>query len=112
MNVSKEIKNNINIVRISGDTSIRAEQKLSEIIGKLSAKTNNKIILDLSNCTYIDSGAVGAIIIMNKTLISAGGKFCICGVCDENIDRLFNSTKLYMLVKKFENVDDAIAQYF
>ncbi|MBP7652024.1 STAS domain-containing protein [Candidatus Dependentiae bacterium] len=112
MNVTKEIKNNVAILKIFGDTSIQTEKKLNELVKLIGVKTQNRFILDLSQCTYIDSGTIGSVILTNKLITDLNGKFCVCGIQDENLDKLFTSTKLYNLIPKFENVDEALEKYF
>ncbi len=112
MDLKKEIKNNIGIIKICGDTSINTEKKLFEVLRGLVQKTNYKIILDLKECTYIDSGAIGSIILTNKFIADNGGKFCVCGVRLDEIDKLFNATKLNQLIPKFNDVDEAFIKFF
>ncbi|HPG31267.1 MAG TPA: STAS domain-containing protein [bacterium] len=112
MDITKEIKNNVGILKIFGDTSIHIERKLNELVKSVGPKTQYRFILDLSQCAYIDSGAIGSIILTNKLISDMNGKFCICGVQDENVDKLFNSTKLYNLIPKFENVEEAFENFF
>jgi len=74
MDLKKEIKNNIGIIKICGDTSINTEKKLFEVL--------------------------------------RGGKFCVCGVRLDEIDKLFNATKLNQLIPKFNDVDEAFIKFF
>ncbi|HPP87541.1 MAG TPA: STAS domain-containing protein [bacterium] len=112
MPLSKEIKNNIGIVKIIGETNINTERKLIDLVKELAQKTGNNIILDLENCSYIDSGTLGAIILLNKYICSAGGKFCMANIKTETVSKLFTITKLYSLIPKYETVDEALTEYF
>lgn len=112
MDLKKEIKNNVGIIKICGDTSISAEKKLFDMIKTICAKTKNRLILDLSECTYIDSGAIGSIILINKYISDNGGKFCISGITLEEIEKLFSAAKLYQLITKFNSAEEALLNYF
>jgi len=112
MDLKKEIKNNVGIIKICGDTSINTEKKLFEVVKSICDKTKYRIIIDLSECTYIDSGAIGSFILINRLISDNNGKFCLCSIRIEDIDRLFMAAKLYQLIAKFDNIDEALLQYF
>jgi len=112
MNIQKEIKKGIGIIKFIGDTHISSEKKLVNLIADLLAKTNNRLIIDFSECEFIDSCSIGIIILINKMILENGGKLCICNVKNDLIKSIFQSTRLDHLIDIHPTLEQALTKCF
>jgi anti-anti-sigma factor len=69
-----------------------------------------KIIVDLTECEFIDSTFLGAIVISLKKITELGGKLRLVGIQPE-VQTLFQLTKINRIFEIFENREDALQSY-
>jgi anti-anti-sigma factor len=69
-----------------------------------------KIVIDLSDCKYMDSTFLGALIQALKNFSSNGGKIRLAGVHSE-VEVLLNMTGMHKVFTIFKTKDDAIASF-
>jgi len=69
-----------------------------------------KIIVDLTECEFIDSTFLGAIVISLKKITELGGKLRLVGIQPE-VQTLFQLTKMNRIFEIFENREDALQSF-
>lgn len=69
----------------------------------------NRLVLNLTQVSFIDSSGLTAIISSLKTLSLGGGKMTICGL-NKNVANLFKITKLDRIVNLFNVEAEAVAE--
>lgn len=81
------------VIRPRGELDLATHQELSQAItGALDAGQAH-LVVDLTDTTFLDSTALGALISAHRRTDSLGGSFTV--VCpDERLLRLFQVTKL------------------
>ena len=98
------------IIELDGDI----DHHTSEIIKrKIYMNTNryvNKMIIDLSNVEFMDSSAIGMILGRYREIEERKGKIALTGI-KGNMERIFNLSGLYKIIKKFDTVNDALAEW-
>ena len=83
---------------------------LNEYIRELNGQNKNKIILDLSNVTLMNSSGLGIIISSLTTIRNSGGDILLAYV-PERIKNLLKVTKLITVFKLFDTVDQAQSHF-
>ena len=71
-------------------------------------ETPERIVIDLSGATYIDSAGLAALIIAMREVESYGGKFFLTGL-NETVRSIFESSRLDQIFLIFPGVDAALA---
>ena len=69
-----------------------------------------KIIIDLTECKFIDSTFLGTIVIALKKITELGGKLRLVGIQPET-QIMFQLTNMNRIFKIFENREDALQSF-
>ncbi|HVO74721.1 MAG TPA: STAS domain-containing protein [Ignavibacteriaceae bacterium] len=111
MSFSKEILNGILIVNTGLKRATIGESgELKEILINEIEKGRNKILVDLSNCEYIDSTFLGTLISASRKLLKEEGSIRILAhyTLIPSILKLTGTSKLLPI---FEDKDEAIVSF-
>ncbi len=73
------------------------------ILGNGEVKT---IILDVSNCNYVDSSGLSAILVANRLCEDSIGTFILCGL-QPDVEHLIRISMLHTVLLITKNVDEA-----
>lgn len=73
------------------------------ILGNDEVKT---IILDVSNCNYVDSSGLSAILVANRLCEDSIGTFILCGL-QPDVEHLIRISMLHTVLLITKNVDEA-----
>ena len=74
----------------------------------MTEKQPERVVIDLSRATYIDSAGLAALILAMKKVEAYGGKFFLTGM-HETIRSIFESSRLDQIFQIFPDVDAALA---
>jgi anti-anti-sigma factor len=66
-----------------------------------------KIIIDLSECEFIDSTFLGCIVVAFKRISELGGKLHLAGI-QPAVQSMFQMTRMNRVFEIFENREDAL----
>ncbi len=94
MDFKKEKKNNFTLVTILAekvDTNIAPVLKAEFVL--VSSNGEKNMLLDFSNCRYIDSSGLSAILVANRLCKNAGGKLVLTGL-QSAVERLIIISQL------------------
>lgn len=69
-----------------------------------------KIIVDLSDCVFIDSTFLGALVISLKKVTSLGGDLRLVGF-QPAVHSMFELTRMYRVFETFKTKEDAILSF-
>ncbi len=69
-----------------------------------------KIIVDLSDCEFIDSTFLGALVISLKKITSLGGDLRLVGF-QPAVHSMFELTRMYRVFETFNTKEDAILSF-
>lgn len=70
----------------------------------------DKLIIDLSKVTYLNSTAIGVLVSAYTTYSRKGWKIKLCGV-NKNINNIFVITKLTLVFDVYETVNEAVKTF-
>lgn len=89
-----------------GEGDVQLNKKIAELIGRKEVK----ILLNLEEVPYMDSGGLGEISRSHTTVRREGGVVKLCSVTATVMD-LMVTTKLYQYFDIFDNESEAVASF-
>jgi len=97
-----------NVLAIEGDIDLHISPAITETLNAMIKKRPERIVIDLSHATYIDSAGIAALISAMQEVKAYGGKFFLSGV-QEIIRSILETSRLDRLFWLFPDVDAALA---
>ncbi|MDH7515894.1 MAG: STAS domain-containing protein [Bacteroidota bacterium] len=91
---------------IGGDETDELKTKAKDFL----EQGNRKLIIDLSNVTYMNSSGIGAVVAIHSAYSKAGGRIKICGL-DRGVKNVFVITSLTRVIDVEETLEDSIAHF-
>lgn len=89
-----------------GEGDVQLKRKIDELI----ERKEQKLLLNLANVPYMDSGGLGEIVRSYTTVKRAGGELKLLGVT-KRINDLLTITKLVTVFEIFDNEDEAVKSF-
>src|SRR5437773_2434899 len=68
-----------NVLSLEGDIDLHVSPGVTESLNAMIKKRPERIVIDLSRATYIDSAGMAALILAMQEVEAYGGKFFLCG---------------------------------
>ncbi len=96
-------------VNITRATFKEAQQFKDRVIFDI-VSNNQKVIIDLSNCDYIDSTFLGVLVVVLKKMAEKGGEIKYI-IPQPSALYLFKITGLYSVLNLYRNVEEAIESF-
>jgi anti-sigma B factor antagonist len=101
----------IEIIKLDGKITIGAgDQQLRDVIASTVAAGKNKILLDLSGVTTIDSSGIGELVGSYTTVTNRGGKLKLLHL-PAKLNELLHVTQLITVFEVYENENEAVASF-
>jgi len=100
------LTNRVNLLRATVNEAIELRNLLDEQI----TIGQSNIIIDLSQCTHLDSTFVGVIVVTQKKLLAKGGYLKIVDPLDP-AKELLHLTGVSNVLDNFETVEDAMKSF-
>ena len=97
-----------NVLPLEGDIDLHVSPVLTQALNAMIKKKPERIVIDLSRATYIDSSGVAALMLAKQEVEAYGGKFFLSGV-QETIRLILETSRLDRIFWIFPNVDAALA---
>jgi len=100
--------NGIAIIKVDGKITIGAgDQQLRDVIANANSQ---KILLDLSGVTTIDSSGIGELVGSYTTVTNKGGKLKLLHL-PAKLNELLHVTQLITVFEVYENEDEAVKSF-
>jgi anti-sigma B factor antagonist len=101
----------VEIISLQGKITIGAgDTQLREVITNAVNAGKNKILLDLSGVTTIDSSGIGELVGSYTTATNRGGKLKLLHL-PAKLNELLHVTQLITVFEVYENEQEAIASF-
>lgn len=101
----------VTVVDVAGRITLgEGASALRENIRNLVAKGNKKILLNLSDVSYIDSSGIGELVSAFTTVTNQGGSLKLLGLT-KRVKDLLQITKLYTVFDVYESEPTAIRSF-
>ena len=97
-----------NVMPLEGDIDLHVSPVVTEALNAMIKKKPERIVIDLSRVTYIDSAGVAALILAMQEVEAYGGKFFLSGL-QETLRLIFETSRLERVFRIFQDVDAALA---
>ena len=97
-----------NVLAIEGDIDLQVSPAVRESLTAMIKKKPERIVIDLSRATYIDSAGIAVLILAMQEVKAYGGTFFLSGV-QETIRLILETSRLDRIFWIFPDVDTALA---
>ena len=97
-----------NVLPLKGEIDLHVSPAVTKSLNAMTEKKPERIVIDLSRATYIDSAGVAALMLAKQEVEAYGGKFFLSGV-QETIRLILETSRLDRIFWIFPDVDAALA---
>jgi anti-sigma B factor antagonist len=97
-----------NVLPLNGEIDLHVSPAVTQSLNAMTEKKPERIVIDLSGATYIDSAGLAALILSMQTVEAYGGRFFLTGV-HETMRSIFETSRLDQVFQIFPDVDTALA---
>ena len=101
-------QNRPNVFSLKGDIDLHVSPALRESLNAMIKKKPERIVIDFSRATYIDSAGIAVLILAMQEVEAYGGKFFLSGL-QETLRSIFETSRLERVFRIFPDVDAALA---
>jgi anti-sigma B factor antagonist len=101
-------QNRPNVLPLEGDIDLHVSPAVTQALNAMIKKKPERIVIDLSRATYIDSAGIAAFILAMQEVEAYGGRFFLSGV-QETIRSILETSRLDRIFWIFPDVDAALA---
>ncbi len=106
MNISQFVKENITVFHISGRFVMAGAPQAKKEIEETIQQGVNQLIIDLSEVDFIDSSALGILIIILKKMQERSGSLCL--VTNNKVQSVIELTRLHTLFTITPTLEQAL----
>jgi len=111
MNLDLREKDGISILVLGGQlTGGGGDEQLREAIDTLLAASRNKILVDFSDVTFMDSAGMGELVAGHRTVERFGGTLKILNP-NKRVHNSLTMAKLLPIFEIFDDEDQAVGSY-
>ena len=96
------------VLPLKGEIDLHVSAGVTESLNAMTEKKLERIVIDLSHATYIDSAGLAALILAMQKVEASGGKFFLSGL-DQTMRSIFETSRLNRIFQIFLDVDAALA---
>ena len=97
-----------NVLPLKGEIDLHVSPAVTESLNAMTEKKLERIVIDFSRATYIDSACLAALILAMQKAEAVGGKFFLSGL-NETMRSIFETSRLNQIFQIFPDVDGALA---
>ncbi len=110
LKLATKTKDGILVVDCSGRIVFGDESSLLREKIKKAVIENNRIVLNLADISYIDSGGLGTLVALRATAINAGGTIKLANLT-KRVDDLLQVTKLLTVFDVYDSEVEAVESF-
>ncbi len=97
-----------NVLPLEGEVDLHVSPGISSSLKKMTEGKPQKLVVDLSRVSYIDSSGLAVLIEGMQTVAGYGGKFSLAGLQD-GVKAIFEIARLDQVFRIFPDVEAALA---
>src|SRR5438067_12178953 len=101
-------RHHANVLPLKGEIDLHVSPAITQSLNVMTEEKPERIVIDLSYATYIDSSGLAALILAMQKVEAYGGRFFLTGL-HETIRSIFETSRLDQIFKIFADVDAALA---
>ncbi|MFY9177200.1 MAG: anti-sigma F factor antagonist [Caldicoprobacterales bacterium] len=108
MEIKGRKKKNTLMVSLKGELDHHTANQVRQYIdGILEDPTIKNIVMDIQGLNFMDSSGIGVILGRYKIISKRGGKLGVVNI-NAHIDRIFQMSGIYKLIKVYDQLDQAL----
>jgi len=108
LQITSRKKKGILMVSLKGELDHHTAKQVREHIDKkLEDPTIKNIIMDIKGLNFMDSSGIGVLIGRYKIISNRGGMLGVINI-NSHIDRIFQMSGIYKLIKVYDQLDQAL----
>ena len=73
-------------------------------------ETNSRVLMDMSNITFLDSSGLGALVAMWRRLSSTDGEIKLCRI-SPSVRTVFEITRIHRVFEIYDDEEEALASF-
>ena len=97
-----------NVLPLTGEIDLHVSPAVTQSLNAMTEEKPERIVIDLSRATYIDSSGLAALILAMQKVEAYGGRFFLAGL-GETMRSIFETSRLNRIFQIFPDVDAALA---
>jgi anti-sigma B factor antagonist len=97
-----------NVLPLKGEIDLHVSPSVTASLNQMIEKKPERMVVDLSEVTYIDSAGLAALIEAMQKVEGYGGKFLLAGL-QETVRSIFEISRLDQVFQIFPDADAALA---
>jgi anti-sigma B factor antagonist len=97
-----------NVLPLKGEIDLHVSPVVTASLTAMIEKKPERVVIDLSDVTYIDSAGLAALIQAMQKVEAYGGKFLLAGL-QETVRSIFEISRLDQVFRIFPDTDTALA---
>src|SRR6201981_3065555 len=97
-----------NVLSLKGEIDLHVSPSVTASLNAMIEKKPRRLVVDLSEVTYIDSAGLAALIEAMQKVEGYGGKFLLAGL-QETVRSIFEISRLDQVFQIFPDADAALA---
>lgn len=97
-----------NVLPLKGEIDLHVSPVITASLNAIVEKKPERLVIDLSDVSYIDSAGLAALIQAMQKVEAYGGKFLLAGL-QETVRSIFEISRLDQVFQVFPDVDTALA---
>jgi anti-sigma B factor antagonist len=97
-----------NVLPLKGEIDLHVSPSVTASLNSMIEKKPQRLVVDLSDVTYIDSAGLAALIGAMQRVEGYGGKFLLAGL-QETVRSIFEISRLDQVFQIFPDADAALA---
>ena len=97
------------LVAVRGDLDLHTAPELREVLARAIDDGRSRIVVDLTETSYMDSSGLTALVVAHKRLRKRDGQLVVVNV-DPSIGRTFEITGLHLLFPLVRERSEALAR--
>ncbi|GAB4294146.1 MAG: STAS domain-containing protein [Ignavibacteriaceae bacterium] len=111
MEFTRTVNNDIVIESVDlVSATLREAEEFKNILANDIAQGFRKIVVDLSQCEFIDSTFLGALVISLKKVTSLGGDLRLVGF-QPAVHSMFELTRMHRVFESYETKEEAVESF-
>ncbi len=111
LKITKEKFKDVTILKLDGKLVIGDEvEQFRKAVSETLKEGNHKIVIDLSNLSYMDSTGLGELVRAYTTVKKANGELKLASLTEKVKDLMF-MTKLLTIFENYDTVEEAAGSF-
>jgi anti-sigma B factor antagonist len=97
----------VRVLGLEGPIDVSQAMDLRDVLGEAIDGPAARVVLDLTEVTFIDSSGIGVLVTAHRKADAAGAMFALAGA-RTTVGRVFELTRTNRLLRLYPSVDEAI----